>query len=109
MRCLLSSFHPPSPLRNSSTFPNPLSLLALSLLVRTFPLGLFLLQVRHEALAMLEKLTAAVLLLERPLKVSSKVDLAMWGHHHSYQRTCAVEAEVCKPGAPVHLVCVSVC
>lgn len=47
--------------------------------------------------------------------MQNKVDLAIWGHHHSYQRTCAVDATVCKAHsqdgvfrgayvAPVHMV-----
>lgn len=39
-----------------------------------------------------------------PLLLAAKVDLAMWGHHHSYQRTCAVASTACQPGAPVHVV-----
>jgi hypothetical protein len=38
------------------------------------------------------------------LLVSAKVDLALWGHHHSYQRTCPVINGTCTAGAPVHLV-----
>ena len=35
-----------------------------------------------------------------------KVDLAFWGHHHSYQRTCPVAKKVCQDDgtAPVHVV-----
>ena len=33
-----------------------------------------------------------------------KVDLALWGHHHSYQRTCPVYQEKCTDGAPIHIV-----
>ncbi len=33
-----------------------------------------------------------------------KVDLALWGHHHSYQRTCPVYQEVCTEGATTHIV-----
>lgn len=33
-----------------------------------------------------------------------KVDLALWGHHHSYQRSCQVYKEKCTPGAPIHVV-----
>jgi hypothetical protein len=33
-----------------------------------------------------------------------KVDLALWGHHHSYQRTCPVYKEKCTKGATVHVV-----
>jgi hypothetical protein len=36
--------------------------------------------------------------------VAARVDLALWGHHHSYQRTCQVQGNVCTPGAPVHVV-----
>ena len=39
-----------------------------------------------------------------PLLMKSKVDLALWGHHHSYQRTCPVYKEKCTPGAPIHAV-----
>lgn len=39
-----------------------------------------------------------------PLLLKAQVDVALWGHHHSYQRTCAVAKEVCTPGAPVHMV-----
>ncbi len=33
-----------------------------------------------------------------------RVALAFWGHHHSYQRTCAVLHEKCTKGAPVHII-----
>jgi len=33
-----------------------------------------------------------------------KVDLALWGHHHSYQRTCKVYQEQCVDGATTHIV-----
>ena len=33
-----------------------------------------------------------------------KVDLAFWGHHHSYQRTCAVYDNICTEGATTHIV-----
>jgi len=33
-----------------------------------------------------------------------KVDLALWGHHHSYQRTCKVYQEQCMDGATTHIV-----
>ena len=33
-----------------------------------------------------------------------KVDLAMWAHHHSYQRTCPVYQEVCTEEATIHVV-----
>lgn len=50
-----------------------------------------------------------------PLLVKYKVDLAIWGHHHSYQRTCGVIGEKCMQNsvggvysgewkAPIHLV-----
>ncbi|XP_064404192.1 uncharacterized protein LOC135349586 [Halichondria panicea] len=39
-----------------------------------------------------------------PLLKESKVDLAMWGHHHSYQRTCPVFNSVCTEGATTHVV-----
>jgi len=47
-----------------------------------------------------------------PLLVEHNVDLALWGHHHSYQRTCPVQKEVCQSAAeakagkrlPVHIV-----
>jgi hypothetical protein len=32
------------------------------------------------------------------------VDLVLWGHHHSYQRTCPVYRKECVQGAPVHVV-----
>ena len=32
------------------------------------------------------------------------MDLALWGHHHSYQRTCPVYKEECTEGATTHLV-----
>ena len=28
----------------------------------------------------------------------------LWGHHHSYQRTCPVYNETCMDGAPVHVI-----
>ncbi|CAM9562615.1 unnamed protein product [Choristocarpus tenellus] len=31
-----------------------------------------------------------------PLLLAHEVDLAVWGHHHSYQRTCKVYAEECR-------------
>ncbi len=34
----------------------------------------------------------------------NKVDLALWGHHHSYQRTCPVFNTVCTEGATTHVV-----
>jgi len=40
-----------------------------------------------------------------PLLYEYKVDIAFWGHHHSYQRTCPVYKEVCHPNNPtVHVV-----
>lgn len=47
-----------------------------------------------------------------PLLVKHRVDLALWGHHHSYQRTCHVQGRRClAPSggvgpytAPVHFV-----
>ena len=32
-----------------------------------------------------------------------KVDLALWGHIHAYERTCAVYHEKCHPEGTVHL------
>jgi len=31
-----------------------------------------------------------------PLLVKYRVNIALWGHHHSYQRTCPVNHEVCQ-------------
>jgi len=39
-----------------------------------------------------------------PLLFQHKVDMAWWGHHHSYQRSCPVFNETCKEGATVHVV-----
>lgn len=44
-----------------------------------------------------------------PLLYKMKVDLALWGHHHSYQRTCPVFQQQCVQSnggytAPVHVV-----
>jgi len=46
-----------------------------------------------------------------PLLIKHKVDLALWGHHHSYQRTCPVASSNCvaplpsgSNAAPVHMV-----
>jgi len=41
-----------------------------------------------------------------PLLVKHRVPLALWAHHHSYQRTCPVRGQVCaKEGsAPIHAV-----
>jgi len=38
--------------------------------------------------------------------VKYEVDLAFWGHHHSYQRTCPVFNQVCYDGEqyPIHVV-----
>ena len=33
-----------------------------------------------------------------------KVDLAMWGHHHLYHRSCPVYQEVCVEQGTVHIV-----
>ena len=33
-----------------------------------------------------------------------RVDLAVWGHFHSYERTCAVKKGVCDPNGTVHIV-----
>ena len=33
-----------------------------------------------------------------------EVDLALWGHHHSYQTTCPVYQEKCTEGATTHIV-----
>lgn len=33
-----------------------------------------------------------------------KCDLALWGHHHSWQRTCPIYNEVCTPGATTHVL-----
>lgn len=39
-----------------------------------------------------------------PLLVAAKVDLALWGHHHSYQRTCPIISSNCVTDGPVHVV-----
>ncbi|XP_064383549.1 uncharacterized protein LOC135332138 [Halichondria panicea] len=39
-----------------------------------------------------------------PLLVTYKVDIAFWGHHHTYQRMCPVVNGVCQEGAPVHVI-----
>jgi hypothetical protein len=40
-----------------------------------------------------------------PLLVQHKVDLGLWGHHHSYQRTCPVSQTQCGNSTlPVHIV-----
>jgi len=39
-----------------------------------------------------------------PLLFQSKVDMAWWGHHHSYQRSCPVFNETCTKGGTVHVV-----
>lgn len=35
-----------------------------------------------------------------------KVDLALWAHHHSYQRTCPIHHQKCRSAGrgPVHVV-----
>lgn len=33
-----------------------------------------------------------------------RVELAVWGHYHAYQRTCAVYQNQCSPGGTVHIV-----
>eukprot|EP00731_Ephydatia_muelleri_P016712 Em0009g1136a len=33
-----------------------------------------------------------------------RVDLALWGHYHSYERTCPVYRQVCDPSGTVHVV-----
>lgn len=39
-----------------------------------------------------------------PLLLKYQVDLAMWGHVHSYERTCQVYDQKCVKGAPTHVV-----
>lgn len=39
-----------------------------------------------------------------PLLFQYKVDLAMWGHFHSYQRSCPLFNQTCTAGATVHVV-----
>jgi len=45
-----------------------------------------------------------------PLLYKYQVDLCLWAHYHSYERTCPVYQETCmgtpelNPGAPIHLV-----
>jgi hypothetical protein len=39
-----------------------------------------------------------------PLLYEYRVDVAFWGHHHSYQRTCPVYQEHCTEGATTHIV-----
>jgi len=38
------------------------------------------------------------------LLLKYKVDLALWGHNHSYQRTCPVYNEQCTSGSTTHVV-----
>jgi len=33
-----------------------------------------------------------------------QVDLALWGHQHSYERTCAVYQQLCNPDGTTHVV-----
>ena len=35
---------------------------------------------------------------------ANKVNLVLWGHYHSYQRTCPVYRKKCTPGAPTHII-----
>ena len=37
-------------------------------------------------------------------KQEYSVDLALWAHHHSYQRTCPVYQKKCTPNALTHVV-----
>lgn len=39
-----------------------------------------------------------------PYWQNGKVDLALWGHHHSYQRTCPVFNSECVEGGTTHVV-----
>jgi hypothetical protein len=40
-----------------------------------------------------------------PLLMKHKVDLALWGHHHSYHRSCAMgPGGVCAKGGVTHAV-----
>jgi len=39
-----------------------------------------------------------------PLLVLYSVNLAMWGHHHSYQRSCNLVNNTCQAAGPVHVV-----
>jgi hypothetical protein len=39
-----------------------------------------------------------------PLLLKYSVDMALWGHHHSYQRTCPVAEEVCTEQGVTHVV-----
>jgi len=39
-----------------------------------------------------------------PLLFHNKVDMAWWGHHHSYQRSCPVFNETCTAGGTTHVV-----
>ena len=58
-----------------------------------------LLMVSHIPTLVSPALIASVLLIQK-----YNVDLALWGHHHSYQRTCHVYKEKCTENAPLHLV-----
>ena len=33
-----------------------------------------------------------------------KVDIAFWGHHHTYQRTCPVYKSVCTDDGLIHVI-----
>ena len=35
--------------------------------------------------------------------MSIQVDIAFWGHYHSYERTCAVYKEKCVDGGVIHV------
>ena len=39
-----------------------------------------------------------------PIFLKRSIDLVVAGHHHSYQRTCAVAAGRCSPDGPVYIV-----
>jgi hypothetical protein len=49
-----------------------------------------------------EKFRAAL----EPMLIKHNVDVAFWGHHHSYQRTCPINNYKCvdQGGAPLHIV-----